>query len=180
MSKTTLRNALRDLDKDQIAEMVLDLYSARPEAKEYLDFWVSGDIDAKMHKAKAAIAKEAARTQRRHARPRMTKIKRYIKDITSLNADSQAIAEIMAYAVSRICAVGSDSWLKESTQKSAARLLHDTLVYAHTHGELPVTGPQLRDDIDSMRTDTWWARDFHTLMEEELNDTVASFAPPLP
>ena len=52
MSKSTLRKALATLTKEQIEEMILDLYAARPKAKEYLDFWVSGDIDSKMTKAK--------------------------------------------------------------------------------------------------------------------------------
>ncbi len=119
MSKSTLRKALATLTKEQIEEMILDLYAARPKAKEYLDFWVSGDIDSKMTKAKNSIAKECARTQRKRPRLRITKIKKFIKDIVSLNADSQAISDIMTFAVERICAVGSEGWLKKPPRKAA-------------------------------------------------------------
>ena len=176
MSKTTLKKAIEPLDKEQIIEMILDLYAARPEAKEYLDFWVSGDIDSKMNKAKSAILKEVARKQRSRPRPRMTKIKRIIKDIVSLNPDSQAIAEIMTFAVERICAVGSTGWVKDSTQKSTVRLLHDTLVYAKKSGEYAATAPRLHTAIASMPSDMWWSRDFKKILADEIADTEQAFA----
>ena len=175
MSKSTLKKALSTLTKEQIEEMILDLYAARPEAKEYLDFWVSGDIDSKMTKAKNSIVKECARTQRKRPRLRITKIKKFIKDIVSLNADSQTISDIMTFAVERICAVGSEGWLKETTQKSSARLLHDTMLYDRANGEISAIAPRLQAAVDNMRTDSWWSRDFKTLLSEEINDTTAAF-----
>lgn len=177
MSKATVKKALDSLTKEQIQEMVLDLYAARPEAKEYLDFWVSGDIDSKMTRAKTAISKESARTQRRHPRPRITKIKRFIKDIASLNADPQAIAEIMTFAIERMCAAGSDGWIKESTQKSCAKLLHDTLVYARANGEFAATAPRLKAAIEAMSQAQWWSRDFRALLLDEYSDTISATCP---
>ena len=171
MSKTTVKKALQNLDKDQIIEMILDLHSDRPEAREYLEFWVSGDIDSKMNKAKAAIVKEVSRRQRTRPRPRMTKIKRYIKDIVRLNADAESIAEIMTFAVEKMCIAGSEGWIKESTQKSTAKLLHDTLVYAAKNGEYGITNGKLNEAIKNMRNDVWWSRDFKKMLYEELYDT---------
>lgn len=171
MSKATLKKALQNLEKEQIIEMVLDLHAARPEAKEYLEFWVSGDIESKMNKAKAAVTKEISRRQRTRPRPRMTKIKRYIKDIVSLNADSEAIAEIMTFAIEKMCLAGSEGWIKESTQKSTAKLLHDTLVYAYKNGEYYNTIGKLNEAIKNMRNDVWWSRDFKKLLSDELSDT---------
>lgn len=175
MSKATLKKAVQTLEKDQIIEMILDLYAARPEAKEYLDFWVSGDIDSKMTKAKAAIVKEVSRRQRTRPRPRMTKIKRIIKDIVTLNPDSEAIAEIMTFAVERMCAVGSEGWIKDTTQKSTAKLLHDTLIYAKKSGEYNIVFNRIDAAISNMSTDYWWSRDFKMMLADELSDTIKSF-----
>lgn len=43
MSKSTIMKLLQGMSKDAIIEMVLELYSARKEAKEYLDFYVGPD-----------------------------------------------------------------------------------------------------------------------------------------
>ncbi|MDE7452289.1 MAG: hypothetical protein K2M52_03040, partial [Paramuribaculum sp.] len=163
------------LDKEQIIEMVLDLYAARPEAKEYLDFWVSGDIDSKLNKAKAGIIKEISRRQRNRPRPRMTKIKRFIKDIVSLNADSEAVTDIMTFAVERMCSAGSNGWIKDSTQKSTAKLLHDTLAYSRQHGEYATALNRLEAAIADMTADIWWSRDFKKLLADELADTQIAF-----
>lgn len=179
MSRTTLKKALATLTPEQMTEMILDLYAARPEAKEYLDFWVSGDIDSKMTKAKNAIAKETARVQRGRPRPRMTRIKRFIKDIISLNADAEAIGEIMVYSIERMCAVGSDKWVKESTQNSVAKLMHDTMTYLHKNGIYSIFIARLQTAVENMSGRDWWSREFRSLLEGEMTDTAASLAAPL-
>ena len=51
MSKTALKKALAGMDAAQLTELITDLYEARSEAKEYLDFYINPDIDKKMAKA---------------------------------------------------------------------------------------------------------------------------------
>ncbi len=50
MSKATLKKELKNFDADQLREILLDLYSARKESKEYPDFFVDHDIDAMIEK----------------------------------------------------------------------------------------------------------------------------------
>ena len=86
MSKNrTEKKFLAGMSAQQLTELITDLYEARSEAKEYLDFYINPDIDKKMAKTKSLIAKEAGRTSRGRARPRTTRIRRFIKDIESLN-----------------------------------------------------------------------------------------------
>lgn len=41
MSKAQLKKHLNTLDKSQIIEMVMELYDARKEARDYLDYYVN-------------------------------------------------------------------------------------------------------------------------------------------
>ena len=41
MSKAQLKKHLNALDKSQIIEMVMELYDARKEARDYLDYYVN-------------------------------------------------------------------------------------------------------------------------------------------
>ncbi|MDE5686815.1 MAG: hypothetical protein K2I26_09685, partial [Paramuribaculum sp.] len=79
MSKTQLKRMMAEMTAEQISEMVLELYAARPEAKEYLDFFVSPDIDRRLDKARSAIRKEVGRHSRGRNKSRSTKVRRYIK-----------------------------------------------------------------------------------------------------
>ena len=39
MSKTTIKKLLQSMTKDEIIGLVLELYSAKKEAKEYLEYY---------------------------------------------------------------------------------------------------------------------------------------------
>ncbi|MBD5308100.1 MAG: hypothetical protein HDS15_02300 [Bacteroides sp.] len=135
MSKTQLKKLLTHLDQEQMTQLILELYDARPEAKDYLDFYAQPDIDTRIEKAKKLIDKEARRRQRGFPRPRVTKIKRYIRDISSLNPGDEFTLEIMTYAFEELCRQAEYPY-KEATQKGCARLLTDTITQADRSGML--------------------------------------------
>ena len=58
MSKSTIKKLLQSMTKEDIIEMVLELYSARKEAKEYLEFYASPDEKGKLEEYKSIIREE--------------------------------------------------------------------------------------------------------------------------
>ena len=58
MSKAKLKKYLQTLSKEQIIEVMLELYDARKEAKEYLEFYLAPDSNAELEKCKKAIRQE--------------------------------------------------------------------------------------------------------------------------
>ena len=58
MSKAKLKKYLQTLSKKQIIEVMLELYDARKEAKEYLEFYLTPDSNAELEKCKKAIRQE--------------------------------------------------------------------------------------------------------------------------
>ena len=172
MSKTQLKKMLAQMTAEQISEMVLDLYAARPEAKAYLDFFVAPDIDKKLEKARANIKKEMMRNSRGRNRARSTKLRQFIKDISSLNPGSEPVAEIMTYAVETMCAVGNDQWIKASTQQGLARLLHDTVLYIDTAGLIGDYLPRIEGAVNGMTSSFWRGNEFKKLLTTELDNTI--------
>ena len=63
MSKTSLKKTLNSLTRDQIMEVVLDLYEARKEAREYLEYFISPDERGMAEKTIATISKEFSPTR---------------------------------------------------------------------------------------------------------------------
>ena len=59
MSKTSLKKLLSELDRDQLAEMIVELYEARKEAREYLEYFVSPDENAMLEKYKSTQCSRA-------------------------------------------------------------------------------------------------------------------------
>lgn len=176
MSKTALKKALAGMDAAQLTELITDLYEARSEAKEYLDFYINPDIDKKMTKAKSLIAKEVGRTSRGRARPRSTRVRRFIKDIESLNPGAEHVAEAMTYTIEQFCLTGSVNWVKESTQRSVGRLVADTVRLADRGGVLSLFLPRIETAIDGMDKSHFHSRDFRNVLKDSLNDALDSLA----
>lgn len=57
MSKTTVKKALAQLDAEALREMIMEMYAARREARDYLEFWVNPDTDRELDTAKTKIQK---------------------------------------------------------------------------------------------------------------------------
>lgn len=157
---------------DQIGELLIELYDARPEAKEYLEFFIKPDIDAKLEKTRSLIKKEMWRTSRGHNRARSTRIRRYIKDIASFNPGPEAVCEIMTYAIEAACAASSEQWIKDSTQKSFAKLLGETLREADNAGLLDIYLPRVEAAVKGIRSSWFRSNEFKSLLKSTLSDTL--------
>lgn len=162
------------MSAEQISEMVLDLYAARSEAREYLDFFVSPDIEKKLEKSRSSIKKEMSRNSKGRNKSRSTRIRRFIKDISSLNPGTEPVAEIMTFAVEAFCEVGSDQIIKTSVQNGYARLLHDTIIYINDAGLVGDYLPRIEKAVDSMPSSWWRGNEFKKLLKQELKETMES------
>ncbi len=162
------------MSAEQISEMVLDLYAARSEAREYLDFFVSPDIEKKLDKSRSLIKKEMSRNSKGRNKSRSTRIRRFIKDISSLNSGTEPVAEIMTFAVETFCEVGSDQIIKTSVQNGYARLLHDTIIYINDAGLVGDYLPRIEKAVDSMPSSWWRGNEFKKLLKQELKETMES------
>ncbi len=162
------------MSAEQISEMVLDLYAARSEAREYLDFFVSPDIEKKLDKSRSLIKKEMSRNSKGRNKSRSTRIRRFIKDISSLNPGTEPVAEIMTFAVEAFCEVGSDQIIKTSVQNGYARLLHDTIIYINDAGLVGDYLPRIEKAVDSMSSSWWRGNEFKKLLKQELKETMES------
>ena len=162
------------MSAEQISEMVLDLYAARSEAREYLDFFVSPDIEKKLDKSRSLIKMEMSRNSKGRNKSRSTRIRRFIKDISSLNPGTEPVAEIMTFAVEAFCEVGSDQIIKTSVQNGYARLLHDTIIYINDAGLVGDYLPRIEKAVDSMSSSWWRGNEFKKLLKQELKETMES------
>lgn len=114
MSKAQLKKALASMEASEIAEMVCELYDARPEAKEYLEFWLKPDPQGELEKYKVKIHRLFfTPSGKPRKRPTITSIKKELKYFSSLCFDSELISELHLY----LCSVDLE-WLK--TRKNPA------------------------------------------------------------
>lgn len=89
MSKTSLKKELAGYSKEQLIEVVLDLYESRKEVKEYFNFFLNPDSKKLFEKYQKAVYKEFARSKWGRSKARISVIKKLIKEFCSFHPDAE-------------------------------------------------------------------------------------------
>lgn len=108
MSKSELKKHLNTLDKKQIIEMVLDLYDARKEAKEYLEYYLNPNEKIKLKEYKEIILDEFNASDFK-CKCRFSVCRKAISDFKKLHPSPSNLADLMLYLVECACEC-ADGW----------------------------------------------------------------------
>lgn len=87
------------MSKDQLEELILDMYSARKEIKQYLEFFLDPDVDKIFDKMVNGVNKELSRTKFRQSKARISKIKTFYNDFSSYQPGFQAQLDAALFCV---------------------------------------------------------------------------------
>lgn len=127
MSKTQLKKFLNTLSHEQIMEVVLELYAARKEAKDYLDYFMEPDEEKMLEKYRAVITKEFLPGPGR-VKGRTSRCRKAIKEFTTLHPHPSRIADLMLTMVESIMTYDRRvRWVKESQENAAVNTFREAL-----------------------------------------------------
>ncbi len=98
MSKQSLQQFLKTLDRDQMAEFVMEMYANSKSIKEYIDHFLNPDVGADViEKYKKIIEKEFYPRNPMNAGLKYSVAKKAIKDFADLKPDPIFLSELMLY-----------------------------------------------------------------------------------
>ncbi len=83
--------------------MVRELYDARKEAREYLDYYVNPDENKELEKFKKIVFKEFDDDISRDPQCRFSVCRKALSDFKKLAPSTETLAEAMVYYVERVC-----------------------------------------------------------------------------
>ncbi|MFR9524549.1 MAG: DUF6155 family protein [Rikenellaceae bacterium] len=98
MSKASLKKELKSLTKEEIIDVVLELYDARKEAKEYLEFFLNPNEDVEKEKCKAVIFNEFY-PKRGEPKTRFSVCRKAISDFKKLKPSPDTLADLMLFYI---------------------------------------------------------------------------------
>lgn len=107
MSKAQLKKQLNSLEKSQIIEMVIELYDARKEAKEYLEFYLNPDEDKKLEEFKKIIQKEFY-PSRGEPKTRFSVCRKAVTDFMNMKPAPEKVADLMLFYSEQACQFSYD------------------------------------------------------------------------
>jgi hypothetical protein len=135
MSKKDLKFYLHELDKEQLEEQIIDLYSRFKEVKEYYDFAFNPKENKLMEECKFKISKEYFPVSRRKAKMRRSVAQKYIRHFKRLGVESSLIADIMFYHIEIAQTYTADKFVKqEAFYKAMLKSYTEAIQYVEENG----------------------------------------------
>lgn len=109
MSKASVKKALKILDRKGLETLVMELYTLRKEARDYLEFWADPDEGKELDNIKERIHKIFFLPQNKPRRkPDLTEIKSMVKNFRSLGPAPEKVADLLVYIPEKMF-----EWLQE-------------------------------------------------------------------
>ena len=94
MSKSEVKKYIKSLERSSLEELVMDLYSARKEAKEYLEYVIKPDDNAKLEEYRSIIHNEFF-PSRGDAKLRFSVCRKAVSEFKSLDPLPELLADLM-------------------------------------------------------------------------------------
>lgn len=130
MSKLQLKKELAQLDREQVVSLLLDLYSSRKEAKEWLDFFIDPNVERLYEKYRAEIEKELTRGKYGRSTARFSRIRKSIKEFSTFGVESESVIELMLYTLGLGIVVERRKYVSKTFLTGLAKLANDILTLA--------------------------------------------------
>jgi len=131
MSKAALKKALDSMTKEQLSEIIIDIYSARKDAKEYFEFYLDPNVCRLFDKYNSTITKEFNRSKRGYSSARISKIKKSIKEFASFSPGENYILDLQISALKSAMEASSIFRFTEANTKSFSGILQTAIDYAN-------------------------------------------------
>lgn len=104
MSKATIKKLLKTMPKEEIIGMILEMYDARKEAKEYLEYYAKPDEEGKLEEYKKIITEEFYPTKgRQEPKTRFAVCRKAVLDYKKLKPSADKLADLMLCYVENAC-----------------------------------------------------------------------------
>lgn len=155
MSKAQLKKHLIKLTKEQIIDVVLELYEARKEAKEYLDFYINPNDDVKLEEYKKIIYNEFY-PNRGEPKCRFNVCRKTISDFKKLKPNPYSIADLMLYYVETgvsFAAEYGDMW--EQFYTALENNFNKALEFIYKNGYLEGLRPRIERMLKMSEKSGW-------------------------
>ena len=133
MSKTQLKKELQSMDAEQMRELVLDLYTARKDFKDYFEFFIDPDVEKLTEKYTLAIDKELHRQRRGYLATRFSTIRKTVKEYESYGIGADHVLRLMCHVLKTAVDNERCFYVKPAFMNGIEKTAADILKYGNKH-----------------------------------------------
>lgn len=157
MSKRELKNYIKDLNKKQLEEQIIELYDRFKDVKEYYNFAFNPNEAKLIDECKFKISKEYFPVSKRKAKMRRSVAQKFIKHFIRLGVDTAIIADVMLYNIEIAQTYSKDNYIKqEAFYKSMLKSFTEAVDYIFDNGLLPQFNERIEQITDESQEQNWF------------------------
>ncbi len=145
MSKRDFKKYLKELNKKDLQEQMLDLYERFDDVKKYYDFIFNPQEDKLLEQAKFKISKEYFPVNNRKPKKRRSVAQKIIREHSKLEIDPHVLADIMFYNIEIAQAYAKDQdAMPHSFEKSIFKSFEQAVTFIIEKGILDAYKDRLK------------------------------------
>lgn len=167
MSKRALKKYLSGLDRESLAEQLMDLYDRFPQVKTYYDFVFNPREEKLIQDARARIRKEYFPRAGRRPKARRSVAHKFIRHFRTLGMDPHLIADLMGFNLETALAFEKTRNCPQAFYRSMLKSFREWVSFLVHNGIYGEFGQRV-EDIVTGTVDAAWpnAGDFEALLEQ--------------
>jgi uncharacterized protein DUF6155 len=168
MSKRDLKKYLTGLDKEQIAEQLLELYDKFGDVKIYYDFVFNPKEERLLQDAKTKISNEYFPIKTKRAKLRRSTAQKYIKHFLILGVDPFTVVDVMLFSIEVAQQYSARREMRyASFYKSMLNSFEQAVNYIIANGIITDFRDRLVDIFNEVNRQKWENRyEFNRIMEQ--------------
>lgn len=160
MSKLKIKKALLQMEPDEIVNVVMELYDARKEAKEYLEYWLNPDSQKELEKCQKLVDRQFFTPQGVNRRsPSLPTIAKIVKDFMSICFEPERVADLLLFIPERMSDWLEERYRRVSYRSSLRKYLGEARLYIETHELEPLYGLRLERLTEKVEAIEKWQDD---------------------
>lgn len=172
MSKIALKKIISDFSKEQLVDMILDIYSNRKDAKEYFDFYINPDVDRLYEKYAVTISKEFGRSKHgNYSSARVSRIKKLLGEFASFSPGEGTVLRLWLFVCESALHISSVRYCSDTLRNSFAGLFKSAISYAVKNALLT----QLVDGMNDMLLNCTYSRYLRQRLDDVFEESGLEF-----
>ncbi|MDE6485556.1 MAG: hypothetical protein K2L14_09215 [Duncaniella sp.] len=166
MSKLSVKKAISQFTPEQLRGLILDIYTKYKDAKEFLDFFAEPDIEKTTERYREALNKEIYRVHHHIHTPRLSVIKRILKDFSNLEPGFEAESALRLEVLQRLTKLVSAnrSTHSETLFISVGKFAAETCTFLERNGVIDEHMEKIREWVEDTRSHKSWLNGFYNIL----------------
>ena len=160
MSKRDFKRYTHDLNKEQLQDQILELYTRFKEVKEYYDFAFNPKENKLIEECKFKISKEYFPHTKRKAKCRRSVAQSYIRHFKRLGVEPSLIVDIMLFNIEIAQTYSSEKEnIKDAFCKSILKSYDEAINYTSENGLTKEYLTRFEKIADESSNQNWFNRE---------------------